>query len=63
MLTHSVKNKGGRLKQWYLVYTTITLVRNTVMQMWISLYNRVDLNPLTRVSFHVWCQYCIGKYL
>ena len=55
MLTHSVNNKGGRLEQWHLVYTTTTLVRNTTMQMLIASYDRVNLNPLTRVSFHVWC--------
>ena len=33
MITRSVNNKGGRLKQWDLLYTIITLVRNTTMQM------------------------------
>ena len=63
MITRSVNNKGGRLKQWDLLYTIITLVRNTTMQMWIALYERVNINPLTRFSFHVWCQDCIAQYL
>ena len=63
MRTHSVNNKGGRLDQWDLVYTTITLVNNTTSQMWISSYDRVNLNPLTRVSFHVWCRDRIARFL
>ena len=54
MLTRFVNNKGGRLDQYDLVYTTITLVNNTTPQMWMSSYDRVNLNPLTRVSFNVW---------
>ena len=33
------------------------------MNMWIGFYDRVNLNPLTRVRLHVWCQYHIYLYL
>jgi hypothetical protein len=31
--------------------------------MWISSYDRVNLNPLTRVSFQVWCRDRIARFL
>ena len=62
-ITRFISNRGGRIDQYDLVFTTIALVTATTPKIWIASYDRTNLNPLTRVDFHVWCRERINRFL
>ena len=62
MLTQCINNKGGWFERWSFLHRNHPCEKTTI-QMFIYSYYRLNINPLTRVSFHIWCREFIAQYL
>ena len=51
----TIDNKAGRIDQWSLVHAAIAIVKQATPSMWTASFQKVNLDPRTRIDFLPWC--------